>query len=336
MLEKPIGATGYDSPFRVFLEALPVAAYTTDASGLITSFNQAAADLVGRSPGIGRDRWCVTWRLYWPDGRPMRHEDSPMAMALKKNRTIRGIEAIGERPDGTRFSFISHATPLRTACGAVEGGVTVLVDLTDRRTASHLRNALISDLEKKEAAILGLVDSVLKETQRQAQSAEAQDLIERAIGRVATISATQSFLYDPDGATRINSWDLLSSICITAQVPVQHCVELACESAAGDLASETAMPLVLIAKELIANAAKHGLGGRPKMFVRVGLRKESSGYVFTVEDDGPGFTLQAAHLRSSGLCLVAMLARQLSGTFEVERCPGARCIVRFPDPRLLN
>ena len=31
-----------------------------------------------------------------------------------------------------------------------------------------------------------------------------------------------------------------------------------------------------------------------------------------------------------------MLARQLNGTFEVERGLGARCIVRFPDPRLLN
>jgi len=336
MQEKPFGFTSHDGPLRVFLEALPVAVYTTDASGLITSFNQAAADLVGRWPEIGRDRWCVTWRLYWPDGRPMRHEDCPMAVALRENRAIRGIEAIGERPDGTRFPFIPHATPIRTASGAVEGGISVLVDVTDRKTDVHLRNALISDLEEKEAAILQLVDAVLRETQRQARSAEAQELIEQAIGRVATISATQSFLYDPDGKTRINSWDLLSAICITAQMPVRDRVELVCESGAGDLASETAMPLVLIAKELIANAAKHGLGGRAKMVVRVGLRKELSGYVFTIEDDGPGFTLQAAHVRSSGLCLVMMLARQLNGTFEVERGPGARCIVRFPDPRVLN
>ena len=336
MQEKPFGFTSHDEHLRVFLEALPVAVYTTDASGLITSFNQAAADLVGRWPEIGRDRWCVTWRLYWSDGRPMRHEDCPMAVALRENRVIRGIEAIGERPDGTRFPFIPHAAPIRTASGAVDGGINVLVDLTDCKRDVHLKNALISDLEKKEAAILELIDAVLRESQRQARSAEAQELIEQAIGRIATITATQSFLYDPDGKTRINSWDLLSAICITAQMPVRDRVELVCESGGGDLASETAMPLMLIAKELIANAAKHGLGGRAKMIVRVGLRKELSGYVFTVEDDGPGFTLQAAHARSSGLCLVMMLARQLNGTFEVERGPGARCIVRFPDPRVLN
>jgi hypothetical protein len=49
-----------------------------------------------------------------------------------------------------------------------------------------------------------------------------------------------------------------------------------------------------------------------------------------------GFTLQAAHLRASGLRLVTMLAHQLNGTFEVERGRGARCIVRFPDLRVLN
>jgi len=335
MLRPLFGLASCNEHFR-FLEALPVAAYTTDACGLITSFNQAVADLVGRSPEIGRDRWCVTWRAYWPDGRPMQHEDGAMARALRENRAIRDIEAVGERPNGTRFPFIPHASPIRNECGAVEGGVAVLVDVTDRKTASHLRSSLIAELERKEAAILGLVGSVLTESRVRARSAEAQELIEQAIGRVATISATQSYLHDPDGAARINSWDLLSAACITAQMPVQDRVEIVCDCGAGDLASETAMPLVLVAKELIANAAKHGLGSRSKMCVRVSLRREFGGYVFTVEDDGPGFTLQAAHLRSSGLRLVMMLAHQLNGTFEVERSPGARCIVRFPDPRVLN
>jgi len=38
------------------LEALPVADYTTDAEGRITSYNQAAADLWGTRPEIGSAR----------------------------------------------------------------------------------------------------------------------------------------------------------------------------------------------------------------------------------------------------------------------------------------
>src|SRR5262249_20831717 len=149
--------------------ALPFAVYTTDASGLLTFFNPAAAELAGRTPEIGRDRWCVIWRLRWPDGRAMSHEDCPMAVALRENRPIRGVEAIGERPNGTRFSFLAHPTPIRDRGGAVVGGVNMLLDITDRRTADSLRRDIVGDLNKKGLAILRLIDAVLQEAHRQAR-----------------------------------------------------------------------------------------------------------------------------------------------------------------------
>jgi PAS domain S-box-containing protein len=316
--------------------ALPFAVYTTDANGLVTSFNPAAAELVGRLPEIGRDRWCVAWRLRWPDGRLMRHDECPMAVALKENRPMRGVEAIGERPNGTRFSFLAHPTPIRDAAGIVACGVNMLLDITDRKTADSLRKDILGDRQREGIAILRLIDAVLLEAQHHARGAEAQELIQRAIQRVATISATQGLLYDPFGMTRVNSWDLLSAICMTVPLPMHDRVELLCESAAGDLASETAMPLGLIAKELIGNAAKHALVGRQKATVRIGLRKDRGSYIFTVEDDGPGFVLQPTHAQSFGLGLVMALARQLGGSFEVKRNAGAHCILRFPDPRVLN
>ena len=75
---------------RHLLDALPAAIYMTDAAGRITFFNQAAVEFSGRTPEIGSDQWCVNWRLYWPDGRPMAHDECPMARALKEDRPIRG------------------------------------------------------------------------------------------------------------------------------------------------------------------------------------------------------------------------------------------------------
>jgi PAS domain-containing protein len=65
------------APFDELLEALPAAVYTTDAEGRITFFNQAAANLWGCRPELGKNEWCGSWRLYWPDGRPMRHDECP-------------------------------------------------------------------------------------------------------------------------------------------------------------------------------------------------------------------------------------------------------------------
>jgi PAS domain S-box-containing protein len=123
------------TPGHELLEALPVAVYTTDAEGRITFFNQAAADLWGHRPELGSDQWCGSWRLYWPDGRPLPHDQCPMALTLKEGRPVRGIEAIAERPDGTRVNFLPYPTPLRDASGRLIGAINLLMDITERHHA---------------------------------------------------------------------------------------------------------------------------------------------------------------------------------------------------------
>jgi PAS domain S-box-containing protein len=125
------------------LEALPVAVYTTDASGRITFFNEAAAELWGRPPQLGSDQWCGSWRLYWPDGRPMPHSECPMAMTLQQGRPVRGHEAIAERPDGTRIPFLAFPTPLRDAAGQLTGAINLLVDVTGQHQ-SDLESARLA------------------------------------------------------------------------------------------------------------------------------------------------------------------------------------------------
>src|SRR5439155_10405729 len=124
-----------EARFEELLEALPAAIYTTDAAGRITFFNQAVVELSGRTPRLGIDEWCVTWRLYWPDGRPLPHDECPMAMALKEGREVRGVEAIAERPDGTRVRFMPYPTPLRDPSGRLVGAINLLMDMTERHDA---------------------------------------------------------------------------------------------------------------------------------------------------------------------------------------------------------
>jgi PAS domain S-box-containing protein len=121
--------------FREIIDALPAAIYTTDAKGRLTHFNPACVELSGRTPEIGSDHWCVTWKLYHPDGTPMPHDECPMAIALKEGRIVRGAEAIAERPDGTRIWFQPYPMPLRDAEGRVIGGLNMLVDITERKQA---------------------------------------------------------------------------------------------------------------------------------------------------------------------------------------------------------
>ncbi len=131
--------------FQTMIDALPAAVYTTDAEGRLTHFNPAAVTFSGFVPEVGTDRWCVNWKLYHPDGTPMPHNEGPMATALKEGRAIRDIEAIAERPDGTRVWFIPHPTPLLDADGKVVGGINMLVDITERKRR-ELDLAFLADM----------------------------------------------------------------------------------------------------------------------------------------------------------------------------------------------
>jgi len=136
------------------LDALPVAVYTTDAEGRITYYNEAAADLWGCRPEIGSDRWCGSWRMFRPDGRPFPHDECPMAAAVKNGEAIRGIEAIAERPDGTRIRFLPFPTPLRDAAGNIIGAINLLMDLAERDRAESALVRLAAIVASSDDAIV--------------------------------------------------------------------------------------------------------------------------------------------------------------------------------------
>ncbi len=154
---------------RDLLEAIPAAVYTTDAQGKITFFNKAAVQLAGRTPEPG-EKWCVTHRLYTADGTPLAHEQCPMAVALKEGRPIRGVEAIAERPDGTRIPFLPFPTPFLDSDGKVLGGINMLVDITERKNSEDYASRLAAIIQYSDDAIISTdLNAVIQTWNRGAQ-----------------------------------------------------------------------------------------------------------------------------------------------------------------------
>ena len=161
-----------DGPFREIVESLPVAVYATDADGRLTYFNRAAVKLSGRVPLLGTDQWCVTWKLFLPDGTPLPHDQCPMALALK------GAEVSSAASNSSRSGRTEPASglPLILRCCVGKtvrssAASNVLVDVTARKIAeveaegsvAHLGSMRdISALERAERASLllgAIVDS---------------------------------------------------------------------------------------------------------------------------------------------------------------------------------
>lgn len=139
---------------RLALDALPTAIYMTDAQGVLTYFNNAAAELWGYRPPLGKARWCGSWQLQSPDGQPLAHQDCPMAIAIKEKRAIKGAPAVAIRPDGSSVPFLAFPAPLIGESGEVEGAVNLLVDTSRHRQAEELTYRLAAIVESSDDAII--------------------------------------------------------------------------------------------------------------------------------------------------------------------------------------
>ena len=140
-LLKGIQKMNFDADgFQDIIDALPMAIYTTDAEGRLTHYNKAAVEFAGRTPELGTDKWCISWKLYHPDGTPMPLDQCLMAVALKEGRGFSDVEAIIERPDGTQIWIEPYPTAILDEDGKVIGGINVIIDITEKKEAKKLQN----------------------------------------------------------------------------------------------------------------------------------------------------------------------------------------------------
>jgi len=99
-----------------------------------------------------------------------------------------------------------------------------------------------------------------------------------------------------------------------------------------NLSLTTAIPLGLIANELVANAFKYAFSGRESGEILLCGKKSGSQVTFMVRDNGQGIPadLDWEHTESLGFNLVRMLARQLRGTVTLDRTSGTALVITFP------
>lgn len=288
---------------RNLLEALPAAIYTTDAEGRITFFNQAAVDMAGRTPRQG-DLWCVTWRLYDPNGTPLPHDQCPMAIALKENRAVRGAEAIAERPDGSRVPFIPYPTPLHDADGNLIGAINMLVDITERKGAENRQKTLIDELNHRVKNTLATVQSLAAQTARHAESAD--DLYQRLEARLLALSRAHDLL------TKRHWEDVaLDSLVREVLLPVNDATRnFEIHGDPVTVNTRMALNLTMVLGELSTNAAKYGAllteGGE----ITIHWRTSST----------PGADLLMLEWREAGGPPVSPPTRRGLGTRLLERC----------------
>ncbi len=315
------------------LEALSAPIYATDCNGKITYYNQAAAEFSGHRLTLGKDHSQLGWRLYRSDGAPLSHEQWPMTVALREGREISGPAVVAERPNGSRVTLIPHTSPLHNDAGQIVGAVNMLVKNTGHSDLQTQSRLLLDEVNHRIKNNLQMLCALLESARRETCSEEARAVLSDASRRVSAMSAAQHVLYVAGNSPNFSAERFLKAVCASASINFGKNVTITYEPASVDLPNHAAMPLALILNELLTNAVKYGSNERGEVAIKVGLEGRSGCYELYVEDNGPGFDVEQARKRSSGLGLVIALARQVNGVFTVERKLGARCAVKFKDER---
>jgi PAS domain S-box-containing protein len=143
--------------YKTLFDLVPVAVYTCDAEGIIREYNQRAVELWGRYPGHNNQesRFCGSWKIYYPDGRPMRHEECPMARALRgETLTSKDLEIIVERPNGEKRDVVPAPRIVKNERGRIVGAINCLFDITDRKRAEAAAIRLAAVVQSSHDAIV--------------------------------------------------------------------------------------------------------------------------------------------------------------------------------------
>ncbi len=77
-----------------------------------------------------------------------------MAVALKEGRSVRGMEIITERPDGTRARVEPFPTLFFDESGNISGGINMIVDITARKRAGAAEALLAAIVQSSDDAII--------------------------------------------------------------------------------------------------------------------------------------------------------------------------------------
>jgi PAS domain S-box-containing protein len=313
---------------RELLDALPIAVYTTDAAGRITYYNEAAVAFSGRRPVLGVDEWCVSWKLYWPDGTTLPHNECPMALALNAGEETRGAEAVAERPDGTRRTFTPYPTLLRDGMGEVVGAINVLVDITDRKQADEEQKILIDELNHRVKNTLATVQSISMHTHRSTPDA----FVERFEGRLVALSKAHDLLTRRRW-TGVGLGELLEQELAPYSDADHSRIDL--EGPELTLSARCGLALSMVLHELVTNAAKYGAlcaeGG--KVQVRWTQEEEGAKKMLTlrwIESGGP--KVEPPTRRGFGRQLIERtISKDLSGVADLQFAPnGLKCLIRVP------
>jgi two-component sensor histidine kinase len=221
----------------------------------------------------------------------------------------------------------------------------ILHDITPRvQTEARLRASLrekeilLQEIHHRVKNNLQIIASLLRLQAHTVADAALRDLLRDSQHRIHSIALVHEQLYRAHDLAHIDFAAYIRSLAtniLRSYATQASGLRLALtidDHASLDI--NTAIPLGLIATELINNSIKHAFPNQRAGCISIELHTDVAGLLLIVSDDGVGVTedLSLRAIDSLGLQLVGDLALQLGGTVALLRGGGTTFQIRIPRP----
>jgi PAS domain S-box-containing protein len=313
--------------FRLIVDTAAEAFIEIDEDGMVTEWNQHAAEefRIPVSAAVGRpvDDLVV---LRGEDGAQSKLGDH-VPRELESPRQAREFAFV--RPDGSRFQgelvmWVMPSGVARRYCAFVRN-VTERHELETQQRLRFQSETLLKEIHHRVKNNMQVISSLLSIQSGQLKDAAQRDVFLECRERIRAMSLIHDRLYSSGSYEGIDFGDYLRemvALIISSNSPGKAHVRIDLQVEPIEVKVDKAVPLSLIASELVLNSLKHAFRGRREGTLTVRLVRENGTCRLFVGDDGPGMQTPDPNHSGVGLQLIEGLARQIKGRREVSSGPG--------------
>ncbi|MBY0338719.1 MAG: response regulator [Acetobacteraceae bacterium] len=255
--------------------------------------------------------------------------DCPAVMFTGTGNEDVAVRAIKSGFDDYVVKSVKQLRRLATACR------TAVTRTEARRRLQQHGDLLTHELYHRLHNNLQLVISLISLTARAVADEDAKRKLRDLGQRVGSLSLLQERLYRGGNFAEVDFAAYLRELAGDLAGLNGRGIAVAVTAEDGLLPVDVAVPLGLVANELVTNALKHAFPGKRAGRIAVRLkRRDDRGIVLEVLDDGVGVPESGVGEPGAGMGLVRRLVAQVGGALEMRRREGGgtACRVTVPGP----
>jgi two-component sensor histidine kinase len=231
------------------------------------------------------------------------------------------VEAIAERPDGSRICFVPYPTPLRDETGTLLGAVNMLVDITTRKQAEERMMLLTGEVDHRSNNLLAVIQAMLRLT----KADTAEEFQAAFQGRLSALANVQRLF-------SVSRWTGASiKRIIEEELRPYGSSRISIAGLDIRLPPALAQAIAVSVHELATNAAKYGSLSGPSGKIEIRWQIDPTDNLLLNWTESGGPATAAPKRKGFGVDAVDGMVRTLSGRINRQWKPeGLHCELSFP------